>query len=90
MKKTRRGPRFNRPDQSTLIAWLGGAVLGVHPACEVAQRISDGDFDSLVASIKEIGLMRPKEINKEKLLVDGRYQFMACYIAGVPITKKTL
>jgi len=58
----------------------------MHKACSTVPGIGRRDFDELVESIKAHGLLRPIEINRRKLLVDGRSRLQACAAAGIQLT----
>jgi len=68
------------------MATVAGRIKGVHKACSRVPGIGHRDFDELVDSIKAHGLMHPIEINRRKLLVDGRSRLQACAAAGIQLT----
>lgn len=86
MSKTTYSPKYEKPELANAIAALGDLVKGVHAACKAVKPISRRDFDNLVDSIKQHGLIRPIEVNAKGWLVDGRCRVLACHVADVEIT----
>src|SRR5687767_13902852 len=77
-----------RPSFEEALRPLRGLIAGVHPACEAVPQISDRDFDNLVHSVQECGLIRPVEIDANGLLVHGRCRIHACHLAHYTIKPK--
>lgn len=86
MKENKCSPRHHRPTFKEALQHAGSLVSKVHPACNAIPKISRQDFDNLVDSIIENGLLEPICINHNKVLLDGRSRLMACLVAGVAIT----
>jgi len=78
-------PRYSVPSIQDAMATVAGRIEGVHEACSKVPEIGPRDFDQLVESIKAHGLLRPIEINREKLLVDGRSRIQASAAAGIQL-----
>jgi hypothetical protein len=55
----------------------------VHPAAEVFPLIEGTEFDELVESIREHGLLEPLWVLEDGTLLDGRNRLRACAAAGV-------
>jgi ParB-like chromosome segregation protein Spo0J len=55
----------------------------VHPAALVFDELEGKEFDELVASIRERGVLEPIVLYDGKL-VDGRNRLRACVVAGIP------
>ena len=77
--------RHQIPSLEEALSYAGDKISGVHPACEAVPTIQLRDFDNLVHSIKDSGLLRSVEVDSEKRLVDGRCRLMACFVAGVTL-----
>ncbi len=85
MSKSTYNARYKHPTLTEALEPLSDLVKGVHPACESVASIGSRDFDSLVDSIKQYGLIRPIEVDREGMLVDGRCRVLACHVAGFEI-----
>ncbi len=85
MAKNKYSARHERPNLHEAIKYAGALVGKVHPACNALPRISQQDFDNLVDSIKENGLLEPIYVDHKNQLLDGRSRLMACLAAGVSI-----
>jgi Protein of unknown function (DUF3102) len=53
-----------------------------HPICNCFPKMTGNDFNSLVQSIKELGLLIPITLYQGQIL-DGKLRYEACLIAGV-------
>ncbi len=78
--------RYKRPTLKETLQYAGRLVGKVHPICKTLPIISQQDFDNLVDSIMEHGLIVPIFVNRNNQLLDGRARLMACCVAGVTIT----
>lgn len=85
MSSPKYSPQYEKPSLAEALSPLGRLIKGVHPACKAVTPISRRDFDDLVDSIKENGLIRPIEVSPSRQLVDGRCRVLACFVAGVEI-----
>ncbi len=90
MAKTDYKPLFPVPTLAEALKALEGRVSGVHEACQSVPKIDAYDFDKLVESIKQYGLLRPIEINADRQLVDGRCRIRACLVAGVKLSDQDI
>lgn len=54
----------------------------LHPLCELFNKPQKDDFDSLVESIKQVGLLDPIKLFERKIL-DGRSRYAACLAADI-------
>ncbi len=82
--------RYTVPSLKNAMATVAGRIVGVHEACAAVPKIGSRDFDQLVDSIKEHGLLRPIEIDSDRRLIDGRSRLQACVVAKVPIGEKDI
>ena len=59
--------------------------VAFHPAAYAYRNAVDGKFlEGLAVSIRRIGLLAPILVMPDSLtIIDGRYRFLACHIAGV-------
>lgn len=85
MNNSKYSRRYPCPKLKDAIQHAGSLVGEVHPTCKSLPKISARDFDNLVDSIKEHGLLVPICINQDRQLLDGRSRLMACRVAGVAI-----
>ncbi|MCM2370381.1 ParB/RepB/Spo0J family partition protein [Aporhodopirellula aestuarii] len=86
MNENKYSPRYQRPKLAAALQHAASLVGKVHPMCNALPVISARDFDNLVDSIKENGLLEPVYVNRDKQLLDGRSRLMACLVAGVTVT----
>lgn len=59
--------------------------LTVHPLAERFPEIPAKEFEELVQSIKELGLLEPIIINQAHQILDGRHRYRACQQLGVKV-----
>ena len=62
-------------------------IRGVHDACKSVLMISAEDFNRLVQSIEQDGLLDPVRINRDGVLLDGRCRLCALHVLGIPISE---
>ena len=62
-------------------------ICGVHDACKSVLMISAEDFNRLVQSIEQDGLLDPVRINRDGVLLDGRCRLCALHVLGIPISE---
>lgn len=79
---------YKRPTLEKALAWAGGHIRGIHPACELVIEASPWDFDNIAESIEDNGMLKPIEIDSEGLIVDGRTRLMACCSLGYRLKAK--
>ncbi|MCM2371906.1 ParB N-terminal domain-containing protein [Aporhodopirellula aestuarii] len=86
MNENKYSPRYERPKVKEGLQHAGTLVGKIHPMCNSIPIIPQRNFDNMVDSIKENGLLEPIYINHDKQLLDGRSRLMACFVAGVALT----
>ncbi len=68
--------------------WMPKAAdVRIHPITELFPDMSDGEFDALVADIREHGVRHPILLHEDQI-VDGINRFKACKKLGVPCPSK--
>jgi hypothetical protein len=68
---------------------MTGMTMVVHPAADLFPMITDEEFDALVDSIRDHGLMHPVTFTPDGVLLDGRNRIRACAAAGVEPRSET-
>ncbi len=66
------------------------AISGVHLACKAVAMISAEDFNRLVQSIEQDGMLTPVQVDNEGLLLDGRCRLLALHTLGMSIPKEMI
>lgn len=58
-------------------------ITGVHPVVGMFPLMSAEEYDGLVSSVREMGLLEPILVTEDGLLLDGRHRLFACLDAEV-------
>jgi len=74
--------RHRKPSVSHALNWAKPILSGIHETCLRVPAIGHRDFDRLVDSIMENGLLTPLIVDANMRLLDGRCRLQACYVAG--------
>ncbi len=61
-------------------------IRGVHDVCNSVEPMSAEEFDRLVHSIEQSGLLTPVLVDPEGYLLDGRSRLCALHVLGIPIS----
>ena len=75
MSMPKYSPKYEKPLLTTALKPIADLVKGVHAACKAVKQIGARDFDNLVDSIMQHGLIRPKARSAVRQASQARSDF---------------